>query len=315
MGKSGGALSAWIKEFCTLVFIQTIQAFTYAIIVVVIVQLDFNLIPEQNTRMGALGIFSIIAFVSVFKIEELLRKIFGVSSTRADRKSMMQSLGKLAVVGHFGKRLLNNVGKITGGAKSKLKSRQDLKKLNDEQQKDLEALKKDMANKGVNISSSNGMSGDLGSSIEDDTIEALEQVSKGSKGPSSSAYNQRLRSIEKEYESKRKEIEKARQEGTKQIIKGFTETGGAIIGGTTGALVGISDGDVDGILTEMVAGAGIGDALGEKTVDTISSLKKSVSDIKNAKSTWNKEMQRFNNIKKELSDLQETLNRQNVDGM
>ena len=31
-GKGGGALSTWIKEFCQLVFIQTLQAFIYAIV-------------------------------------------------------------------------------------------------------------------------------------------------------------------------------------------------------------------------------------------------------------------------------------------
>ena len=35
-GKKGGVLGSWIKEFCTLVFIQTIQAFIYAIIISVI---------------------------------------------------------------------------------------------------------------------------------------------------------------------------------------------------------------------------------------------------------------------------------------
>ena len=40
-GKKGAVLGGWIKEFCTLVFIQTIQAFIYALVISFIVRNKF----------------------------------------------------------------------------------------------------------------------------------------------------------------------------------------------------------------------------------------------------------------------------------
>lgn len=343
MGKGGGALSTWIREFCTLVFIQTIQAFTYAIIIVVIVKLQFANIAENSTKTAAMGLFTIMALVSVFKIEDLLRKIFGISPTKADHKSAVASLGKMAVIGHFGKRLTDNVGKITSGVGARIKSRKDLKKLNKSYGEDLADLKN---SKGAQVktatassSSSAAKAGSSDVSGASVTGDSATSVPTASNNKSDADLQRKLRATQREYEQKRDEIIKARKEGMKQIAKGFAETGGSIIGGVTGGIIGISDGEIDSLLTQVVAGAGVGDSIGEGAVNTISDLNKqmsnainatrgSVNRIKNNRqlrsegkdtvpaSTWNREMKQFENMKSELESLQQSLKKQNsVDDM
>lgn len=343
MGKGGGALSTWINEFCTLVFIQTIQAFTYAIIIVVIVKLQFANIVETSTRTAAMGLFTIMALVSVFKIEDLLRKIFGISPTKADHKSAVASLGKLAVIGHFGKRLTDNVGKITSGVGARIKSRKDLKKLNKSYAEDLSDLKghksaqagaKPQAKIGATGTQSDGSMAVFGATVSKESEEAMAGNNSSSKNKNDADLQRKLRATQREYEQKRDEIIKARKEGMKQIAKGFAETGGSIIGGVTGGIIGISDGELDSLMTQMVAGAGVGDVVGEGTVNTISGLNKQISNAISATrgsinrvktnrqlkakgketvsaSTWNREMKQFATMKAELESLQETLRKQN----
>ena len=335
MGKGGGALSTWIKEFCTLVFIQTIQAFTYAIIIVVIVRLQFANVIETSTRTAAMGLFTIIALVSVFKIEDLLRKIFGISPTKADHRGAIKSIAKFAFAGHLGKRVLNNVGKVTGGIGARIKSRKDLKKLNQDMAEDKEALMKDINLRRAAAGGSSGGGATGGSGTGSGSSGGTGSgVGSNSTNVNMNGYNQKIRAMEKEYEQKRKEILNARKEGMKQIAKGFTETGGAIIGGTMGGIIGIADGDIDDGIAGLMGGAGLGDAIGEGAVDTVVSMNKHMSDaisatkgsIKRIKgnatkrrngqptvpmSTFTREQAKYNKNMAELENLREQLNRLN----
>lgn len=142
-GKGGGPLNAWLKEFCELVFIQTLQAFIFAIIVSFIVNLSTANILETNDRNLSYGIICIVAFTSIFKVEEILRKIFGYGPTKADHGNAVQSIGKSMMAFKMGKNLLDNGKKIVGGASAIAGARNEKKKYINKQMKRMDAWKKD----------------------------------------------------------------------------------------------------------------------------------------------------------------------------
>lgn len=115
-GKGGGPLNVWIKEFCELVFIQTLQAFIFAVVISFVVNLSASNILVDNDRNVAYGIICIVAFTSIFKVEEIARRIFGYGPTKADHGNAIQSIGKGMRAIHMGKHLLDNGRKIVGGA-------------------------------------------------------------------------------------------------------------------------------------------------------------------------------------------------------
>ena len=110
--------SVWLKEFCSLIFTQSIQAFILALIMMVIINLasqDRGL--TSGTMTGATGIMAIIALASLSKVELLVKKIFGVESQFGD-PAMKSGFGGLAgtyMAFRLGKNLLDNGKKMFGG--------------------------------------------------------------------------------------------------------------------------------------------------------------------------------------------------------
>lgn len=139
MGKGGGPLSVWIKEFTALVFTQTIQAFIFAIIISIILfgTATNPVDASADDSNAALGLMSVFALLSVFKVEEMVKKIFGLSDTKASPGNAMKSIAKTAFAVQLGKRVLDNAGKLTGGIRNINKSRQDLAKAKKRHDEDL----------------------------------------------------------------------------------------------------------------------------------------------------------------------------------
>ena len=139
MGKGGGPLSVWIKEFTALVFTQTIQAFIFAIIISIILfgTATNPVDASADDSNAALGLMSVFALLSVFKVEEMVKKIFGLSDTKASPGTAMKSIAKTAFAVQLGKRVLDNAGKLTGGIRNINKSRQDLAKAKKRHDEDL----------------------------------------------------------------------------------------------------------------------------------------------------------------------------------
>ena len=71
----GGVLNNWIREFCTLVFTQTIQAFLYAVIISVIL---LGMTKDNNVSAddynASLGLMCTFALMSIFKVEKQYTK-------------------------------------------------------------------------------------------------------------------------------------------------------------------------------------------------------------------------------------------------
>lgn len=141
-GKSGGPLASWIREFTTLVFVQTVQAFIFAIIIVIIMTAmpDKASTDSEDDYYSGVGIMCVFALTSLFKVEEMVRRIFGFGNTKADHKGALQSIAKTAFALKLGKRVLDNGKKVVGGV-SKIKgARADSKKANKRLQEDMQDL-------------------------------------------------------------------------------------------------------------------------------------------------------------------------------
>lgn len=140
-GKSGGPLASWIKEFATLVFVQSIHAFIFAVIMILIMStMDPAKAPSADDYNTGVGLMCIIALTSLFKIEEMIRKIFGISNTKADHGNALKSIAKTAVALKIGKRVLDNGKKFTGGVKKIRDSKQEANTVKKRYQEDLNDL-------------------------------------------------------------------------------------------------------------------------------------------------------------------------------
>lgn len=124
--------TVWLKEFCSLIFTQSIQAFILALIMMVIINLasqDRGL--TSGTMTGATGIMAIIALAALSKVELLVKKIFGVESQFGD-PAIKNGFGGLAgtyMAFRLGKNLLDNGKKMFGGLSEKRSAKKTKAKL------------------------------------------------------------------------------------------------------------------------------------------------------------------------------------------
>lgn len=112
--------STWIREFCSLVFIQTIQAFIFAIVMALIISVmtpDNVSGVERADVVSATGFIAVIALASISKIEDLVKKIFGVQSNVTDpsMKGGMKSLASTMIAAKLARGVLDNGKKVAGG--------------------------------------------------------------------------------------------------------------------------------------------------------------------------------------------------------
>lgn len=115
----GNVFQMWLKEFCALVFTQTIQAFILAIILVLIMMIYNNGTFSKTDQTNATGVLAIIALTSISKMEGLVKKMFGVESSLTDTS---MNGGKGGVLGtvmamKMAKKALDNIPKTVGGVK------------------------------------------------------------------------------------------------------------------------------------------------------------------------------------------------------
>lgn len=151
-GKGGGPLNAWIREFCELVFIQTLQAFIFALVISFVLNMMTVTMSNEVDQKTALSVICIVALTSIFKVEEIARRIFGFGPTKADHGNAVQSIGKGMMAFRMGKNLLDNGRKIVGGAGAFLGSHGDKVKAMKRYNKQLGALEADNKSGGAQSS-------------------------------------------------------------------------------------------------------------------------------------------------------------------
>lgn len=138
----GSALGAWIKEFCELVFIQTLQAFIYALAIGLIMKMNVSAM-ENSDAASVLGFMCVICLTAIFKVEDILRKILGFGGTKADHGSAIKSIAKTAFAMQIGKRVLDNGKKMVGGTKNIIEGSLDKGKAKNKFDRRVKAYKMD----------------------------------------------------------------------------------------------------------------------------------------------------------------------------
>lgn len=283
-GKGGGPLNAWIKEFCELVFIQTLQAFIFAIVISFVVNLSATNIADDGDRNAAYGIICIVALTSIFKVEDIARRIFGYGPTKADHGNAVQSIGKSMMALRMGKNLLDNGKKIVGGAGAWLGAKNQKTKAYKRANARMAALNKDNGmdttnsalqsgnieveaseNKTVNVGSTGGKA-----NVAEATHNAQVAVNTAKAGKSGNIkdYNQKRLQIEEELNDKISDINKRKRQGIKQMVSGVAESGAALVGFTAGTAMSVaSTNDWGGAVKDGITWAGTADAVTAGAID------------------------------------------------
>lgn len=304
----------WLKEFCSLIFTQTVQAFLLAIIMSVVVATASNgTVQEQGTAVSATGIIAIIALASLSKVELLVKKIFGVESQFGD-PAMKNGAGALAgslIAAKLAGRALNNVPKMASGIKGvTVDARRARASALAKKNRDLSAaMGKDAGNAAGNgalvgaaagsaaASTANSATGTSAASSSDGTLKgALESLKTAiientnatrtaspqiaEAGKASKLTAEKFNKIQDDYDKAMADIAKSKRESWSKLASGALETASLPLGAIGGAAVGAAMGESP----LKAAGVGIGatDYLSEKLVGGASAAANFASDIKSA---------------------------------
>lgn len=296
----GNVFQTWLKEFCALVFTQTIQAFLLAIILSLIVMIYNGTSFGRADRTSATGVLAIIALTSISKMEGLVKKIFGVESSITDasmkggKPGLMGSIMALKMA----KKALNNIPQMASGAKGVVTGIRDkrsarvnyatqMAKLSQRRTDLNAAIAADQAAGGANAlgsaSYSNGLGAGAGSygsgqgaggisggtvTITNSNVNMSGGGNSVNGGKSASAlkdqysYEDDVEKLKSEYAAKKKEANKKILDSSRSIARGGLETAGGIVGGVLGGSIGaVAAAGTGGNISEGVA-KGLGNGIG-----------------------------------------------------
>lgn len=315
MGKNG-ALNAWLREFCSLVFTQTLQAFIYAIIITLVMTgLNWTNSNEymetELINKTSIGIINIFALTSIFKIEEMARRIFGLQRSGFQSESPMQSMAKLAFISRFGRRLWDNGKKIVRGGfgmgKSVMTKRKDRRKhlkqdikrgesiatLQDKIKTMEENGQQGAQNEGTStvISNQSATSGTSDRTLDVATLN-INATNVNMSGGGAQSDEEKLEKMKDRldslleardaardaYDDKVSASNKQFEDSLHMMLSGVSETVGATLGGALGAVVGGADGK--NVSQGVVVGMNLGDRVGQGAVDLGFSANDIVKNIK-----------------------------------
>lgn len=285
--------NVWFRELCTLILTQTVQAFVLAIILSMMAHLltqttyrvEEGETVSLNSTVTSSGVICIIALFSLNKIELLVKKIFGVTSSFGDpsmaagKSSLLGSWIALRGIG----RTMNNIPKIASGGVGWVKNRGRLnraqKAYNQEKKLDKARNRLNRATPPSNVSQlndadSNISLGTSSNSASQDVNAQLYTILNQMQAANNKGDNKdKLRDAKKQLD----DAKKARNESRAKMIKGLGETAGSIVGGTAGAIVGLAQGE--DVAKNIGIGAGAGDIVGEVAGSAVSGVRNAPSQL------------------------------------
>lgn len=319
-----GVFENWIREFCSLVFIQSIQAFILTIIITLIVSIASGT-SNSSTRTTSFGVVAIIGLASMSKMEDLAKKIFGIGPNMTDPSMHggAKSFMTLMAAGGVAKRVLDNPKKIAQGVKGHFTANKEKMKAMEARNKAMGKLNKrvardfgspiassgleqmtqnsggqegtqpsgnanDINNKSTTVSMGENTRSNISPSAKGENTTASSNVGKPTGFSSRSIsdnnklhdkYEDQADEIEKNYKDKIDEIKKKQRDNRRESYKGVAETIGALAGGTTGLVAGMSTGDVQHMIKGAGYGLGIGDKLGSKAVEAPIAMTNAMKEV------------------------------------
>ena len=323
-----------------------------------------NILDPADT-ISATGVIAIVALTSISKVEALVKKIFGLNSSIADQAMKPpHGLGASLMALQLGKRVLDNVGKVGHGIAEGIGAGRDKKKAATRYARNLavlnnkaggaskpsaSALPKDenggenfdsgMALPNTGNSNSIGQGSDSLDNILNSGHSATRKASTARKevdamlaGKKASNIDQeKLLKIQEKLEDDLAAAKKRRRGAWKSGISGVIETGGAaaglVAGGSLGLVGTLATGDTPAhAIKAAVSGMGIGDAAGEKVVNTVAkgyefakdgssvnkaydaALSEAEKSLGMQQQTARRNKARLNNIQKQVRTMQEMNN-------
>ena len=281
--------NAWFKELCSLVFVQTFQAFLLAIVMSIIIK---ALSLSNSDSIDAIGLLAIIALFSFSKIELLIKNIFGLTSGQGDpslasgSNSFMKGYLALKGAGRIannGRKLIGGTGRAIAGQVRYMSAK---KPYYDAKIAELQSPKN--ANT-INSGSTTKSTASPGSTEKDDKKQSLDsadinklvnEISQLTRALEKNQNSDDAKKREEKLEKLKEAVDKAKKErddGLKSAIQGLGETAGAFTGATVGALYGLSKGD--DVINLSLSGAGAGDVAGEAVANVAVSAGKTVVNL------------------------------------
>ncbi len=288
----------WLKELCMLVFIQTVQAFIFAIVMSLILSLLMGDYGSSNDATGSVGIIAVILLASISKIEELIKKVLGVKSNVHDAgmRGGMKSLATTMLAANLAKNVLDNGRKFVGGAAgaigAKAGQRRDMNQAR-------ARMARDVARYGGNPALSTGgtnTAGEAGAQIPTATTSAIGAGSQSNsanasvQAAASGSNNQASEKLQDKidaYNDRIAEIKAKRGSDFRKSLvnmgSGLVETAGAIGFGAVGMTAGAALGEGKEIIQGGLVGMGVGDKVGSiamAPVRGINTIQDSISQTK-----------------------------------
>lgn len=308
----GDVFGSWLKELCSLIFVQTFQAFLLAVVMSIIIA---ALASSETGTIDACGLLAVFALASFSKIELLLKNIFGLTSSYGDPSL---ARGKQSFIGGMAsiwgaRRLLDNPRKVLGGGARALKGRVRMAKAKHDY---LEAAGKNLKPGANGNNVANGLAGtamaaatigaassgggkisELSRNIENLTA----AVNSNTAANNANSRDDKLDKLKQAIADAKKE----RNEGLKSMVMGAAETVGAAHGAVVGGVLGLAGGeDLQELANSIVRGAGAGDIVGSVATNvTVNAVPDIASTVKEAVKEGNRAItnkEAYSRIEKEL---------------
>lgn len=305
-----GVFNIWLKELCSLVFTQTVQAFLLAIIMSIVLSV-FSDGEQTQASMSAAGVIAIIALASISKIELLIKKIFGIESQFGDpsmANGMKSVAGGILAAKSIGK-IANNVPKMVTGFRESRGAKKDAARAQQRFAKRLSMMNEymsagdsqDLAGQGggetSTYTSANTSTNPNGQNADSIVTGAGKQNTPGAQGKDTGSttnnanlasatakakkadvrYREKLLDIQEKYEEEMSKANKRRSEGRRKIVSGISESIGAVGGAAAGFAVGAGSGDIS---KGLAYGIGAGDTIGKNIVSAGYNVKEFVQEGK-----------------------------------
>ena len=305
-----GIFGSWFREFATLVFTQTVQAFILAIVMTIIVSCLSESASGGGSAVNAAGLLAIVALSSFGKIEMLVKNIFGVTSGYGD-PAMKNGAGftagtLLALRG--GKRLLDNHRKSVEGARMIEQGNKGMQVLGAQ---NLDPTRGLDTGKGNNNSQDNPSDDKDNDTVKNTTDQIKEQVVRLETMGNIQALTEAISRLTEatnttnkdNAKDKMKEYQDMIRKGEEMQSSARLENAGAVIGGIGGAIVGLAEGD--NIAERTLQGAGAGDLVGAGVASRSYGKRRHSQTMQELDEKYNDTMEDYNNkVNKLKSELQ-----------
>lgn len=297
MGQNANTLSKWLKEFCALVFIQSLQAFLLAMVSSLVISINGEISGSiDSSSAQGLAVINIIALAAMSKLEQLVSDMIGLKSSITDvglkggaKMGAHGLAGGIATMAAL-RRLGDNGKKMIGGVRGIAAGRRE--------QKNALAEKNRKMNQYAELLAQGGGAG--GPEGEGEAGEGAlgglgGGAGAGNGGGAAGAAGGRLPSLKDKHkyqdmlancDAKIMEARNKKKAAIYQIASGVFETAGSVAGfAAGGALAGTmhaaaGDFSLGDVLSDAVKGAGVGDVLGEAALSIPTGVASFGKDVK-----------------------------------